>query len=338
MKRIFISLITILLVAVLCLNSCDISEITSNFDVYQVTVTGETEYLGQPVLPFYKAGDIVEIKVPKICDAEISVYVNDVKLSGVEYDIDYNLFKFEMPSEDVTVHLTFDSFYGRTDFSFGELLYWVKNLETGIGGVPINGVSLTINNFADETSFIEKRYSEKQEDIDNFKAITNQPLVKADYSDLGDVDNYFTYSFYCNDNPYTGDWVGDLEFEDSFFSFLYNLTSYPQPFRFEDADYALPTIENPDYITYSFRREPRIIYVEKYNDDSFSERYDYMTYVEFVPYEGPTLDIEPEFYFDTKCGRVNLLNSTVFELNGEYYEIVSGESSWAYSKLNLKVK
>ena len=335
MKKSFISFTILLLVIVICLNSCDISEITNNVDVYRVTVTGETEHLGNIVLPFYKAGDTVEMKIPKICDAEISVYVNDEKLSGVEYDSDYNLFEFVMPHEDVTVHLTFDSFYGRVNYTFDELLYWVENLETGIGGVPINGVSVTINNFSDETSFIEKRYSEKQQDIDSFKAITDQPLVKSDYEVLVETNCAFTYTFYCNDNPYTSDWVGDLEFADNFFSHFYNLTSYPQPFKFENPNYTLPTIENPDYVTYSFRREPRVIYVEKYNDDSFSERYDYMTYVEFVPYEGSELDIEPEFYFDTKCGRVNLLNSTVFELNGEYYEIVSGESSWAYNKLRL---
>ncbi len=336
MKKSFISSFTILLlVIVICLNSCDISEITNNADVYRVTVTGATEHLGNIVLPFYKAGDTVEIKLPKIDDAELGVYVNNKKLSGVEYDSDYNLFEFVMPHEDVTVHLTFDSFYGRVNYTFDDLLYWVEYFETGIGEVPINGVSLTIDNFSDETSFIEKRYSEKQEDIDSFTAIANQPLIKVDDSDIGETSCYSTYTFYCNDNPYTGDWVGEMMFEDNFFSHLYNLTSFPQPFRFENSDYVLPTIDDPDYVTYSFRREPRVIYVEKYNDDSFSERYDYMTYVEFIPYEGSELDIEPEFYFDTKCGRVNLLNSTVFELNGEYYEIVSGESSWAYNKFRL---
>ena len=338
MKRTFVSLVILFLITVICLNSCDISEITNELDVYRVTVTGEVEYLGQPILPFYKAGDTVEIKLSKIDDAELGVYVNNKKLSGVEYDKDYNLFEFEMPSEDITIHITFDSFYGRENYTFDELLYWVKNLDTGIGGVPINGVSLTINDYSDETSFIEKRYSEKQEDIDSFKAITKQPLIKVDDAEPVDTAVFTTYTFYCKDNPYTGDRVGELEFEDDFFSHFYNLTSFPQPFRFENSDYVLPTIEDPDYVTYSFRREPRIIYVKKYADESFSERYDDMTYVEFVKYEGTVPDIDPEFYFDTKCGRVNLLNSTIFELNGEYYEIVSGKSSWAYSKLHLELE
>ena len=336
MKKSFISLIIILLVTILCLSSCNISEIINKFDAYRVTVTGETEHLGQPLLPFYKAGDTVEIKVDIIIDAEISVYVNNEKLSSIGYDKDYNLYEFEIPNEDVTVHLTFDPFYGRENYTFEELLYWVKRLETGIGEVPINGVSLIINNYSDETSFIEKRYSEKQEDIDKIKAITKQPLIKVDDTDVGDTEIFLTYTFYCKDNPYTGDWVGDLEFENGFFSHLYNETSFPQSFRFENSDYVLPAIEDPDYVTYSFRREPRIIYVKKYDDDSYSERYDYMTYVEFVSYEGPELDIEPEYYFDNKCGRINLLTSTVFELNGEYYEIVSGGSSWAYNRLNLE--
>ena len=334
MKKSIISLIILLLVTVLCLSSCNISEIANSFDVYQVTVTGETDHLAQPVLPFYKAGDTVIIKVPKIMDGGISVFVNNNELSCIGDDKHYIFYSFEMPEENVTVHLTFDFFYGRDNYTFDELLYWVKQLETGVGGVPINGVALTINNYADETSFIEKRYSEKQEDIDRIKAITEQPLVKVNDSDVGETEIFSTYTFYCNNNPYTDDRVGDLEFDNGFFSHFYNLTSFPQPFRFEDPDYVLPTIEDPDYVTYSFRREPRNIYVKKYSDESFSERYDRMTDVEFVPYEGAELDIEPEFYFDTKCGRVNLLNETVFELNGEYYEIVSGESSWAYNNLH----
>lgn len=334
MKKSVVSLITLLLVTIICLSSCDVSEIANSFDVYQVTVTGSKNYLGEPLLPYYRAGDTVEIKVPKICDAEIYVYVNNEKLSGIEYDRDYNLFEFEMPNEDVTVHLTFDPFYGRENYTFDELLYWIKYLGDDV--YTINSVALVIDNFSDETSFIERRYSEKQEDIEKIKAITEQPLIKVDDSEVGDTAGFMTYNLYRNADPFMGEQFAEMNFEDNFFSHFYNMTSFPQPFRFEDPDFVLPTIDDPDYLTYSFRREPRNIYVKKYDDDSFSERYDHMTYVEFVPYEGEELNIEPRFYFDTKCGRVNLLNEKVFELNGKYYEIVSGESSWAYNKLYLE--
>ena len=330
MKKSFTTLAILLLVIVLCLNSCNVLNV---FDVHTVTLTGNRDQLSQPLAPFYKVGEVVQIKLHKVICAGVYVYLNNERLSSSGYDEKYVFYEFEMPAEDVTVHLTFDPFYGREKYSFDELLYWVEYLETGVGEVPINGVSLTIDNHSDEASFIEKRFSTKAEVIDSFKAITKQPLIKVDAKETCITDTSITYTFYCANNPYKGKWVGDLNFEDNFFSHRYNETSLPQPFRFEDSNYVLPTIDDPDYVTYSFRREYKITYVKKYGDDSVSIRYDYMEAVDFVPYEGSEIDIEPCFYIDNKYGRINILNATVFELNGKYYEVVSGP--WAYTYLNL---
>lgn len=336
MKKSFVSIVMLLLITVICLNSCNASSLANAFDLHKVTVTGGTNHLGHPISPYYKSGEIVQLKVHKITCAGFFVYLNNNILSSSGYDEKYVFYEFEMPDEDVTIHLTFDPFYGRDKYSFDELIYWFKFLDNSIYNVSVGRVSMKINNYSDETSFIETRYSTKQVDIDNFKRISDQPLIKSSYEEMGDTDIYTTYLFYENDGTDNMRWLGELNFKDNFFSHFYNETSSPQPFRFEDPNYVLPTIEDPDYVTYSFRRENGITYVKKYEDESFSLRYDYMTDVEFVPYEGEIIDIKPVFYIDSKCGRINLLNADVFELNGEYYEVVSG--SWVYSNLKLGSK
>jgi len=329
MKKTFTSLAILLLIVVLCLTSCDISSVTNMLDVYSVTVTGSTDHLGQQLLPFYKAGDTVQIKLHNITCAGLYVYLDNGTLSYVGYDDKYTYYEFEMPKEDVTVHITFDPFYGRDNYTFDELIYWIEFIDNSIYNKTVNGVSLTINDYSDETSFVETRYSVKQVDIDNFKAIFDQSLIKVDYEEVVDTDVYTTYSFYEDGDEFYRGALGDLNFRDDFFSHLYNETSSPQPFRFEDPDFVLPTIEDPDYVTYSFKRENGIIYIKKYDDESYSSRYDYMSFVAFIPYDREVPDVTPVFYIDSKCGRINLINETIFELNGEYYEVISG--SWAYN-------
>lgn len=336
MKKPLTSLVVLLLIVVLCLTSCDISSVTNMLDVYSVTVTGSADHLGQPLLPFYKAGDTVQIKLHKVICAGIYVYLNNGTLSSVGYDDKYTYYEFEMPKEDVTVHITFDPFYGRDKYTFDELIYWIKFIDSSIYNKTVNGVSVRIDNYSDETSFVETRYSAKQEDIDSFKAIFDQPLIKVGDEDIGDTGVYTTYCFYEDGERFDRGAFGELSFKDSFFSHLYNETSSPQPFRFEDRGYVLPIIDDPDYVTYSFRRENRNIYIKKYGDESYSARYDDLSFVEFIPYDGEVTDITPTFYIDSRCGRINLLNETVFELNGKYYEVISG--SWAYKSLNLDSK
>ena len=338
MKKSLVSIVILLLCVILSLTSCNISSIANMLDVYTVTVTGNTSDLAEPLMPYYKAGDIVRVKAYTMNDASVHVFVNDIEVEHKPWEsgMKYWIYEFVMPSENITVHITHDPFYGRENYTFDELIYWLEFIDNSIYNKTITGVSMKINDYSDEASFIETRYSTKQVDIDNFKRIADQPLIKLSYEDMGETDIYTTYTFYEGDGTDNMEWFGELDFKDSFFSHLYNETSLPQPFRFEDTGYVLPTIEDPDYVTYSFRRENRVIYVKKYGDDSFSQRYDYLSFVEFVPYEGETLDIEPVFYIDTKCGRINLLNNDVFEIKGEYYEVVSG--SWAYKSLNLDSK
>ena len=70
MKKIT-ALILIFVIVTSLVTSCNIHEL------YKVEVTGSKSFLITPILPFYKAGEVVKIKTSVIHDAGIYIYVND---------------------------------------------------------------------------------------------------------------------------------------------------------------------------------------------------------------------------------------------------------------------
>ena len=45
--------------------------------------------------------------------------------------------------------------------------------------------------------------------------------------------------------------------------------------------------------------------------------------------------MEYTFYIDSDYGRINLIDETLFEMNGVYYEIVKEAMYWAYNYCEL---
>ena len=288
---------------------------------YGVKVTGDKDSLMQPIMPFYQSGTVVEIKAHPVTDVSLHVFVNGKEIPMSHYDSDYWGFEFVMPEENVTIHLTYDQFYGKDNYEFNDLnsLGFMRN--------EVLKVSVKTTNYQEKYSFIETRYSSRQSDIDIFKAITQENLMKADNSIASNAIYGYEYAFFYNTES-QGERIDVLEFNDSFFT--WNDFSSWQAFKFEDENYVLPTIEDPDLITYSFKYDGRSSDIKRYDDESFSIDYFSIGSVEFIPYEGEPIETNSPYYLDSGYGKINLLNSTVFELNGEYYEIISGAENWAY--------
>lgn len=288
---------------------------------YGVKVTGDKDSLMQPIMPFYQSGTVVEIKAHPVTDVSLHVFVNGKEIPMSHYDSDYWGFEFVMPEENVTIHLTYDQFYGKDNYEFNDLnsLGFMRN--------EVLKVSVKTTNYQEKYSFIETRYSSRQSDIDIFKAITQENLMKADNSIASNAIYGYEYAFFYNTES-QGERIDVLEFNDSFFT--WNDFSSWQAFKFEDENYVLPTIEDPDLITYSFKYDGRSSDIKRYDDESFSIDYFSIGSVEFIPYEGEPIEANSPYYLDSGYGKINLLNSTVFELNGEYYEIISGAENWAY--------
>ncbi len=300
-----------------------------NSDFHTVKVTGDISTLITPIMPIYRAGRVVKIKAYPVTDVSLHVFVNGEEIPMSHYDSDYWEFEFVMPEENITIHLTFDQFYGRDEYSFDDLhpLNFLKN--------EIIKVSVKTTTYSEKHSFIETRYSTRQSDIDNFKAMVEQKLIKADNNIASNASYGHEFCFYFN-TAHNGEMSETLYFNDEFFT--WNDFSSWQAFRFEDENYLLPTIENPDLVTYSFKYDGRSSDFKSYDDESLVIKYYIIGSVEFVPYEGESIDTASPFYLDSRYGKINLISPTVFELNGEYYEIVSNAQYWAYTYCQLESK
>ena len=327
--------IAILLLASLCiclLLGCNANENQEGGGIvgfYRVTVTGDKDSLKQPLLPFYRAGAVVKIKAHSVTDVSLHVFVNGKEISMSRSDSDDWTWEFEfvMPEEDVTVHLTYDQFYGKEEYTFAELSPGMVHLEN-----EVTKVFLKTTDYAEKYSFIETKYSFKQEDIDAFQAITAQKLLKADNGVASQATHGNEYGFYYNTESH-GEMIEVLKFNDQFFT--WNDFSSWQAFAFEDENYVLPTIKDPDLITYSFKYDGRSSDVKRYDNESFSIDFFDISSIEFIPYEGADVESDSPFYLDSGYGKINLLSATIFELNGDYYEVVEGEEYWAYQYCRL---
>lgn len=296
-------------------------------ELYSVKVTGSKDSLMQPIMPLYRAGSVVEIKAHPATDVSLHVFVNGKEIPMSHFDSDYWGFEFVMPEESITIHLTYDQFYGREEYTFEELYPRLAYLENGVAKV-----SIKTTNHAEKYSFVETKYSFKQEDIDSLKAITDQKLVKADNGVASQATCGSEYSFYYHTASH-GEMIEVLRFNNAFFT--WNDFSSWQAFAFENKNYVLPTIADPDLVTYSFKYDGLSSDVKRYDDESFSINFFNISSVEFIPYECESIETQSPFYLNSGYGKINLLSPTVFELNGEYYEIVSGEEYWAYRYCRL---
>ena len=296
------------------------------FDVYRVTVTGSKDSLMEPIKTFYKAGTVVEIKAYPVTDVTLHVFVNDEQIPMTHFDSDYWGYKFTMPAQDIVIHLTYDSFYGRDEYTFDEV--W----NTRFLNNEISKVAVKTFDYTKDYSFVVTKYSYKLEDIIRFKEIVNQKLLKVNEEDIVRTNLRHEIMFFVDDEHH-GEFAEVLNFNDDLF--VWNDFASWQAFRFADEAYILPAIENPDFITYSFIYDGLSSDVKSYDDESFTERFFNISNIEFIPYEGDTFDSNSTFYLDSRYGKINLLSSTIFELNGIYYEIVSGSEYWAYDYCRL---
>jgi len=305
-------------------------------DYYELEVTGSKNELLTPLRSHYPAGQEVTFELPILCDAGIYVFLNGKQIDEDSYDSDLGIryFKFVMPAEKATLHLTFDKFYGVDYYDFKD----VCSDYSIITSRGIDKVALRIYDYEDGTPFITTHYSTKAEDIERFQGILNNRLMKVDSDRTADRHLYRYYVFYNVDyspreNAYVDQLRGQIDFVGDYYSYLWNMTSMPQSFAFVDDGYTLPTVEDPDLTTYSFKRTHKKCYIKSYGGDLIPIMYTSLESIEFIPYTGSGDELLNIGYFlDTEYGRIDLLSPTVFGFDGKYYEIVKNANYWAYNR------
>ncbi len=298
-------------------------------DMYAVEVTGSIDSLMEQIPALIKASSKVEIKAYPVTDITLHVFINGEEVKMSHFDSDYWGFEFIMPEENITIHLTYDQFYGKDDYTFSELYYWVDSLEN-VEKVAIYNKDYTYK------SFSEIYYLTNPSDINRMLDILKQPLVKHDSieSDRPQDDNITPIEFNTTIIYYVGEYGYELNFTNNML--YWNDFSTLQRFKFKDPNYLVPNVAlEYDLKTYKFEYDGLSSDVKRISDNSFVERFFMINSIEFVPYSGALIDVEPTYYIDSRYGKIMLHSATVFELNNEYYEIVSGVDYWAYKYCQL---
>ena len=201
-------------------------------------------------------------------------------------------------------------------------------------------VSVRITSTKNKFELAENRYSSREDDIANFLAIIDQTFVRVE--NLPDFPYYYEYKFYKSTEIGSAgvllDFYHKVPSMDIVPIGFYDTTVY----TFQDAEYALPTIENPEFVTYSFTDNyyKNQYTVKKYNNESVNWGYssDSLERVEFIPYEGEPDEFDTRFYMDSPYGVIELLGPTLFKWEGKYYRIVVGADRWVYTTHDLKSK
>ena len=294
---------------------------------YTITVTGESDVLAEPLKKKYSAGSTVNVKIYKLCDAYTYAHLDSERLSaGESEDGSCWTYSFVMPERDVTLHLTSDRFYGREEIDFSEIFRLSHPNE-------VDRVSITRYRMDSPAAFVEHLYSTKPEESAALKAMTETKLMRLDTPSV-------VYSA-CVREEYTfGFTLAHGYFSDTVRLYDGHPTlSYDQGpmyvFAFKDETFTAPTIEDPDLVTYSFPTGVSGT-LKGYGDNGFSWECDYDSInVEFVLCDDQPQNITPEYYIDCQLGRINLLSSTLFELDGKYYEIVHNADEWVFRIIEI---
>ena len=298
-------------------------------DMYSVEVTGSTDSLKERIPELIQAGSKVEIKANPVTDITLHVFINGEEVKMSHFDSDYWGFEFIMPEENITIHLTYDQFYGKNDYTFSELYYWVDSLKN-VDKVAIYNKDYTYK------SFSEIYYITKQSDIKCMIDILKQPLIKYDSIESDGLlyDNIIPIEFRTTIIYYEGEYAYSLNFTNNML--YWNDFSTSQRFKFKDDNYVVPNaILEYESKTYKFEYDGLSSDVKKIDDDSFVERFFNINSIEFIEYDGGIPGVKPIYYIDSRYGKIELIDEHIFKLNEKYYKIATGTEYWAYNYCQL---
>ena len=298
-------------------------------NMYEVEVTGTTGTLMNTIPSKIKAGSKFEIKAHPITDVTLHVFINGEEVAMSHFDSDYWGYEFIMPEENITIYLTYDQFYGKDDYTFSDLYYWVDNLEN-VDKVAIYNQDYSYKNFS------EIYYLTKQSDINRMLDILKQPLKKYGLTEFypPQEDNIEAIEFNTTIIYYVGEHSYGLNFTNNML--YWNDFSSSQIFKFKDNSDVVPNAAlEYDLKTYKFEYDGLSSDVKRISDDSFVERFFLINSIEFVEHNGGIPGVDPIYYVDSRYGKIELIDSCIFKLNDKYYKVIEEIDYWAYNYFQL---
>ena len=325
MKRIL--LIILLTFFALLFISCDVDLTQSTNTKYQLSYECLDEnkdmLYSYPEAGLYASGTELVIKVHTVTDCSLHVYLNKEDLQKSEQEkIDryyVNVFKFNMPENDVVVHLTFDQFYGKDEYSFSDVNWQVRYLENN--NASIDHIKLSLK---DDNEYFNKHiYTSDETALSSLLDLFNQKLTRAKES--VDFNNMISYYLF-NENNYV---VVEVNIIDN--CVLYQDFSSSELFKLPN-NYELPIFTGEE--TYTFRvpyANNAKVKVYKGNEMVSNDLwFDSFSMYEFIPISKSELGETNVFYkVETPYGDIEILSYKRFFFNGQAYEIV-GETDFSY--------
>ena len=314
MKKVLI-LITVL--STIGLMSC--TDINEN-DFYTLTVDFSNTELASsriscPKSGKYKAGEKLEVQSHIIYDADLYVYLNENEVRQVEAD-GYWIYSFEMPAIDSVLYITMDQFYGKDEYTFGEIFHWpnyVKKLD------DITKVRYEIGEIGgsiDKLAYVT--YTEDKDDISLFYDLLKEPLVRNKSTVVCDDGIYECITYYIDNNSYSF-------FIDDKGVYWHDFSS-SEYFVFKNDRSKLFEIANPSSECYVFSSRLGSINADLYYQTSDREwikqgSFNYILSLEFIEYAGEVPDYCA--YIDIKYfDKLYICSNKLFKLQNKAYEII----------------
>ncbi|MBO4623856.1 MAG: hypothetical protein J5691_08305 [Bacilli bacterium] len=324
MKRVL--LIIVLFFLVLFAGCTNTSNNTKYKLSYEGLVENEDILYSYPNAGLYDDGEELVIKVHVVNDGQLYVFLNSEKLQQFETeridDAYVSVFKFNMPENDLIVHLTSDQFYGKDEYSFSDVLWQVRNLENN--NISIDYIKLSLK---DDNEYFNKHiYTADENDLSSILDLFKQKLTRT--NEQVDYNNMISYHLYDKNNNVV---VEVIIVDDCV---LYQDFSSSELFKLAN-NFELPIFTGD--VTYTFRVPPtNNAKVKVYKENEIISNdiwFDSFSMFEFITISKSEAGEANMFYkIETPYGDIEIISYKRFFFNGEAYEIV-GERDFSYWKI-----
>lgn len=309
----------------------------NNGNTYSLTVIGKTEYMITDINGEYTENALITLAVQLLIDADIEVYVNDIKISPTTKPTPTPnpTFIFSMPGKDTIVEikvvtLEYVSLQDLNDFE------WAKELnKEDIKEVRYESSAIGIK----PGNLVDIKYSKDIADISNlYDALILGLYVETDmeYAAM-DGGGYIKYTFITNDNAY------ELNLTNGFIVNVPDLIISSLKFDYykflgETYQFKNPYLECNSFLVYDTRYK-----AYKVENDILIDEYDDLDEFEFIPYDGVIPEYLTPYYIETSIGRIYIHTNNIFYFKDKntftYYKIVGEKDfSFLFNNTNYDIK
>lgn len=317
MKRKFFK--SSLLLSFLCLSLCS----CDNVPKYHLEVLDyfSSDIISAPRSGDYKEGEKLTVVTPIITDVGIYVYLNGEKILNDVVNDNW-VYEFTMPSQDSTLVITYDQYYGQDEFVLDDFLNVdqfildkeVKEIRAEFGYVGVAPDSLN-----------SVYYSDNDKDIEKALSLFEEKLVKYD-DQIPSGGNYLVITYYPDDEfekettyRIINNRISDNDFaQNNMFKFVNDIRSL---FDFDEVKLSSFTFND------LFKGNNTLTYFVKDSTGNFEEtakKFNAITEIEFVSYEEEAEECLG-YLSSAFIDKIFIHSDKIFSYKNKMYQIISDQ-------------